>query len=320
MDEPGESVTTLISMGRSAFPIPNGSEVRLNGDSTAPSMDGFGQKIAFVSTATNHTASLLASDTNGVADVLVRDTPNGLTLRASVSAAGDEANGASGNPTVSYSGEFTGFSSAATNLDGTDGNGAVVDGYVRASVNRLLDACPQGVVYPAGTFGFSTLGYYADGQATCGSSSNSPDVMFEYVADCTGSVTIDTEGSSYDTVLSIHSACQGTIANQIACDDDGGAGTASALTLATQQGQSYFIRLSGYNYASGFGTLSIGECQAATCPADFNQDGGIDGTDVEAFFAAWEAGLDTADVNTDGGIDGSDVEFFFAAWEAGGCQ
>lgn len=60
-------------------------------------------------------------------------------------------------------------------------------------------------------------------------------------------------------------------------------------------------------------------CTDATCPADFNQDGGIDGTDVEAFFSAWELGLPTADVNDDGGIDGNDVETFFIAWQAGGC-
>ncbi len=61
--------------------------------------------------------------------------------------------------------------------------------------------------------------------------------------------------------------------------------------------------------------LSIGD----PCPADFNQDGGIDGGDVEAFFAAWEMGDAAADVNQDGGIDGADVETFFAAWESGGC-
>ena len=55
------------------------------------------------------------------------------------------------------------------------------------------------------------------------------------------------------------------------------------------------------------------------CPADFNQDGGIDGTDVEAFFAAWEDAQPAADTNEDGGIDGADVETFFAAWERGGC-
>ena len=59
--------------------------------------------------------------------------------------------------------------------------------------------------------------------------------------------------------------------------------------------------------------------EGAPCPADFNQDGGIDGADVEAFFAAWESGDVSSDVNQDGGIDGADVEAFFAAWEAGGC-
>ncbi|MBL9002118.1 MAG: hypothetical protein JNK25_13380 [Phycisphaerae bacterium] len=61
------------------------------------------------------------------------------------------------------------------------------------------------------------------------------------------------------------------------------------------------------------------EFQAPPCPADYNQDGGIDGGDVEAFFADWQNGNDAADVNRDGGIDGSDVEAFYAAWESGGC-
>ncbi|MBL9000105.1 MAG: hypothetical protein JNK25_03075 [Phycisphaerae bacterium] len=61
------------------------------------------------------------------------------------------------------------------------------------------------------------------------------------------------------------------------------------------------------------------EAEGTPCPADFNQDGGVDGADVEAFYQAWEAAEPSADVNQDGGIDGGDVETFFAAWEAGGC-
>jgi hypothetical protein len=56
-----------------------------------------------------------------------------------------------------------------------------------------------------------------------------------------------------------------------------------------------------------------------TCYADFNQDGGVDGADVDAFFQAWENGDPAADVNEDGGIDGADVELFFSQWENGGC-
>lgn len=53
------------------------------------------------------------------------------------------------------------------------------------------------------------------------------------------------------------------------------------------------------------------------CPSDFNDDGGVDGSDVEAFFIAWESGDVLGDFNEDGGIDGTDVEAFFFRWEQG---
>ncbi len=56
-----------------------------------------------------------------------------------------------------------------------------------------------------------------------------------------------------------------------------------------------------------------------TCYADYNQDGGVDGGDVESFFLEWSAGSTNADVNQDGGVDGGDVETFFLQWAAGGC-
>jgi hypothetical protein len=55
------------------------------------------------------------------------------------------------------------------------------------------------------------------------------------------------------------------------------------------------------------------------CAADFNQDGGVDGLDLQAFFMAWERGDSSAEVNRDGGVDGPDVESFIRVWEAGGC-
>jgi hypothetical protein len=55
------------------------------------------------------------------------------------------------------------------------------------------------------------------------------------------------------------------------------------------------------------------------CYADYNQDGGVDGADVEAFFIDWSNGANGADVNADGGVDGGDVETFFIAWANGTC-
>ncbi|MEY3230306.1 MAG: hypothetical protein RL689_395 [Planctomycetota bacterium] len=69
----------------------------------------------------------------------------------------------------------------------------------------------------------------------------------------------------------------------------------------------------------GFAIVATGAvADAPDCLGDFNQDGGVDGQDVEAFFLAWGDGLESADVNQDGGVDGQDVETFFLAWE-GGC-
>ncbi|MBS0195288.1 MAG: hypothetical protein JSR77_00865 [Planctomycetes bacterium] len=55
------------------------------------------------------------------------------------------------------------------------------------------------------------------------------------------------------------------------------------------------------------------------CPADYDLSGGVDGTDVQAFFMDWENGVYAADTNQDGSVDGTDVQAFFMAWEAGGC-
>ncbi len=75
---------------------------------------------------------------------------------------------------------------------------------------------------------------------------------------------------------------------------------------------------SGNSAAGGVAQWSFTVEQEA-CVADYNGDGGVDGSDVEAFFVSWQDGDAGADVNEDGGVDGGDVEFFFTRWEAGGC-
>lgn len=55
------------------------------------------------------------------------------------------------------------------------------------------------------------------------------------------------------------------------------------------------------------------------CAADYDEDGGVTGADLAAFFADYESGDACADVDADGGVTGGDLAFFFAAFEAGGC-
>jgi Tol biopolymer transport system component len=106
-----------------------------DGASTFPSISGNGRFVAFTSLA----RTLLSQDANEAADVFVRDRDvNGdgtldqlgdvATERASVGAANEEANAASGRfsgPAISDDGAVVAFDSGATNLVPGDANAAV---------------------------------------------------------------------------------------------------------------------------------------------------------------------------------------------------
>jgi hypothetical protein len=68
-------------------------------------------------------------------------------------------------------------------------------------------------------------------------------------------------------------------------------------------------------------TIATDGCDGVcpVCPADFDQDGGVTGADIEAFFLAFESGESCGDTDLDGGVTGADIEAFFVAFEAGGC-
>ncbi len=63
------------------------------------------------------------------------------------------------------------------------------------------------------------------------------------------------------------------------------------------------------NYSAQTTTVFVG------CPADWDGSGGVDGDDIGAFFADWQAG--NADIDGSGGTDGDDITFFFERWQAG---
>lgn len=56
------------------------------------------------------------------------------------------------------------------------------------------------------------------------------------------------------------------------------------------------------------------------CEADFDDNGGVDGGDLAAFFTAFEEGVLCADVDRNGGVDGGDLATFFQLFEDGGCE
>jgi hypothetical protein len=105
-----------------------------------------------------------------------------------------------------------------------------------------------------------------------------------------------------------------------------GANLFNSATFAGVTTPTLSIHTRDPNDSGAYALISVNACGSVTsdvaivdvrCLSDFNEDGGVDGSDVVEFFIAWEQGLATADSNQDGGIDGGDVSAFFDRWEAG---
>src|SRR5256885_889780 len=117
-------VTERVSVSSS------GAEADFISEMSAISADA--RVVAFASQASN----LVPQDTNGVADIFVRDRVTGTTERVSVDSKGRQGDGHSGivgvagYPAISADGRFVAFPSEATNLVKKDRNGAT-DVFVR---------------------------------------------------------------------------------------------------------------------------------------------------------------------------------------------
>ena len=131
-----------------------------------------------------------------------------------------------------------------------------------AAAQYAADNCSIAIAIGAGTSSGTTAAATNDGSASCGASATSPDVWYKYVATGTGTMTVDTcAAASFNTVLSVHAACPGTTGNEIACNDDnaacGSGSTRSYLTVPITAGNTYYIRVAGYNGATGTFTLTL---------------------------------------------------------------
>jgi hypothetical protein len=67
-------------------------------------------------------------------------------------------------------------------------------------------------------------------------------------------ITFDTNGSAFDTILSLR---DNTCATEIMCDDDSGASTQSLITQTNLAAGDYALYLDGYNSGSGLFTVNV---------------------------------------------------------------
>ncbi|MDQ3031798.1 MAG: hypothetical protein M3Y87_05225, partial [Myxococcota bacterium] len=139
----------------------------------------------------------------------------------------------------------------------------VVDGYSSGNAGPFTltssstvlspDTCAGVVPITAnGTYTGTTVGRAASYTGTCGSTSTSADVVYSITARTTGTITVTTCGSSFDTVLYHSTACGGAIG----CNDDS-CSLGSSISIAATAGTTYYVVIDGYNGASGTYTLNV---------------------------------------------------------------
>ncbi|HPF39738.1 MAG TPA: dockerin type I repeat-containing protein [Phycisphaerae bacterium] len=196
------------------------------------------------------------------------------------------------------------------------------------------DACQDAMTIQDGAYSGATVGATTEGISSC----NAPeyDVWFSYTNDsqCPRSVTFSTcHGfTDFDTVLSLHDECGGSI--EASSDDacQGALATTSTLTHLVASQQTVLIRVSGKNGARGVYRLNVSsevsdvdsdgdgviDCMDS-CPnrkrGDVNGDASVTIDDVASFVSVLlrpdDATADAqcaADLNEDGAVNGLDAQ------------
>jgi len=197
------------------------------------------------------------------------------------------------------------------------------------------DSCDQAeLVCPNIVYTGSTVGSTPDGSSTCDPAGSAPDVWYYYEPYGSGILTISLCGSTYDTVLSVHSGCPGTVGNELACNDNY-CGVRSHVSLVVFHRQPYWIRVSGAGGAAGDFVLVLsgpacnysGECNdngiPDECEPDCNLNRVPDDCDIATGFSAdvnlngipdeCELPVVPGDLNCDGLVNGFDIDPFILA-------
>jgi hypothetical protein len=76
-------------------------------------------------------------------------------------------------------------------------------------------------------------------------------VWYAWTAPASGTVTIDTVGSAFDTILGVYTGSSVSALTVVASDDDSGGGLTSKVTFAAMAGVTYRIAVDGYAGAVG---------------------------------------------------------------------
>ena len=238
-----------------------GSAGELGDDASwSPSISGDGRLVAFASAASN----LHPDDANFESGIYVRDLQAATTSLASRGAGISGPNSWPADlPAISTDGRFVAFESSSGSLtpDTPVVNGS---GVFRKELGPALPAANDDLADAAPLSGFDDGASATNvqsseeaGEPIHAGSGGGYSLWWRWTAPSAGTVTIDTCGSNFDTVLAVYrsAASPAALTDRVASSDDA-CGTRSRVTFTTGAGQAYVIAVDGFASAP-FGNVVL---------------------------------------------------------------
>jgi len=150
-----------------------------------------------------------------------------------------------------------------------------------ANAQKSNDNCSNAVEISFGTTAFSTLNASGDGPelpAECDEGFGNGfgfDIWYTLTADLSEGIIVSTcDSADFDTRLALYTECDGVL---IACSDDGPGcgGFTSEMNFEGIAGETYLLRVGGFDNERGTGTISVeyGEAPPDSPNINFQHDG-----------------------------------------------
>ncbi|MGI8809038.1 MAG: Calx-beta domain-containing protein [Acidimicrobiales bacterium] len=261
----GAAATTgysgYASIGRYTFTgtIPTGARtVSINDRAVSEGGPGVFPKATFnvtLSSAAPAAVTVVASTANGTAiagsDYTALSTtlsfPAGTTtLPFSVTVTGD----ATVEPNETFVVNLTSPSSGLA-LGDAQGVGTITNDDASGPVNNNF-AAATAVAGATGTINGSNVGATKEtGEPAHAGNAGGKSVWYRWTAPATGTVSFDTVGSNFDTLLAVYTGTAVNALTAVASNDDTGGGLQSKVTFNVTSGVVYRIAVDGYNGLNG---------------------------------------------------------------------
>jgi subtilase family serine protease len=148
-------------------------------------------------------------------------------------------------------------------VDGYNGASGTITLNLSEAVAPAMDSFANALVLSGSTFTWSGTNVGATretGEPNHAGSRGGASIWVAWTAPTTRTVTLNTHGSNFDTLLAVYTGSSVSTLTQVASNDDDPSGAyayTSALTFQAVAGQLYYIAIDGYNGATGNITVNM---------------------------------------------------------------